>query len=59
MFCKHNWYLVDSQRIPSEAERVKLLGYKPNSWNKLKEKHVWIFKYLKCPKIKKIVKDNQ
>jgi hypothetical protein len=58
MFHKHDWNLVDSQRLLSEVGKLKNMGLKPTTHDSLKEKHVWIFKCKKCPKIKKIVETN-
>lgn len=58
MFCNHEWDIVDYKKIPSEFERVIQFGFTPKTDNDLTEKHVWILKCKKCPKIKKIVEIN-
>jgi hypothetical protein len=58
MFHKHDWDLIDYKKLSSEVERLRNVGLKPNTHNSLKEKHVWIFKCKKCPKIKKFVEIN-
>lgn len=55
LFCNHNWKELQHFEIPSEAENVRSMGYKPNTHMGLKVTYVTDYTCTKCGKLKRKV----
>ena len=58
MFCKHDFVILESYEMESQAEQLHEMGLRPNTYTNFIKKHVTILKCTKCSRIKKIIVSN-